>query len=155
MDAKLRRGSITLALMATTSLGAGCYDDQDPTGAKDLWTRIHAENYRSYARAPGYATRQPTNAPHGDAVEIFVNPKMSAALASAGLKQWPDGAIIVKDAYNADGSLAAVAAMEKRGTTWFWVEWDDEGESHWSGAPSLCTDCHATGADMVRAFSFP
>jgi len=137
------------------ALAGGCYDDQDPSGAEALWTKIHDANYRTFARAPGYDKRTPTNAPHGDEVEIFVNSVVSSALASGPISSWPDGSLIVKDCFDSDGTLDSVAAMEKRGSSWFWVEWNDEGESLWSGNPPLCTDCHASGADMVRAFGFP
>jgi hypothetical protein len=32
---------------------------------------------------------------------------------------------------------------------------DADGTSICSGDPSLCTGCHGSGADMVRAFGFP
>lgn len=134
---------------------AGCGDDQDPEGAQDLWARIHDEGYQSWARAPGYATRQPTSAPHGDEVEIFLNPVIADALAAAEpLTVWPVGSLIVKDGYEG-GELSAVAAMERREDQWFWAEWDADGESIYSGNPDTCTDCHQSGADMVRAFGFP
>jgi hypothetical protein len=148
--------TLFIALSALTlALIPGCYDDQDPDGAKDLWTQIHDANYRGWARAPGYASRMPTSAPHGDEVEIFVNGVVTSALAGAAITSWPEGSLIVKDGYDSDGALDSVAAMEKRGSAWYWVEWNAEGESLWSGNPPLCTDCHAPGADMVRAFGFP
>jgi len=45
--------------------------------------------------------------------------------------------------------------MEKRRDGWFWAEFDDDGEPKFSGRPSKCTDCHASGSDFVRAFSLP
>lgn len=142
-------------VLVTAGLTSGCYDDQAPDDAAALWTRIHEAQYRSWARAPGYATRKPTDAPHSDAVEIFVNDVVVSALGGSAVTAWPDGSLIVKDGYDGDGVLDSVAAMEKRGSDWFWVEWNASGESLWSGKPSLCTDCHASGADGVRAFGFP
>lgn len=141
---------VTVALVTS-----GCRDDQAPDEAAELWTRIHDENYRSWARAPGYAMRRSTDAPHSDEVEIFVNDVVSVALAGPAITVWPDGSLIVKDGYDSDGSLDIVAAMEKRDGAWFWVEWGADGESDYSGKPSICTDCHAPGADGVRAFGFP
>jgi hypothetical protein len=46
--------------------------------------------------------------------------------------------------------------MEKRGSAWFWAEYDGPtGEPLYSGSPDLCVDCHASGDDLVRAFSLP
>ncbi len=141
--------AVVLALVV-----AGCGDDQDPGGASDLWTRLHDQGYQGWARAPGYEGRRPTNAPHGDEVEIFVNPVVVEALgASDPVSAWPVGAIIAKDGYEG-GDLSVVAAMEKLEGGWFWAEWDADGESVYSGNPDICTGCHESGADMVRAFGF-
>jgi len=146
---------LVLTVMGVAFSTSGCRDDQAPDEAAGLWSRIHDAQYRSWARAPGYATRKPTNAPHSDAVEIFVNDVVGKALAGPAITAWPDGSIIVKDGFDSDGSLDIVAAMEKRGADWFWVEWSAEGESLYSGKPNICTDCHAPGADEVLAFGFP
>lgn len=139
----------------SSALLAGCGssgDDQAPAEAAALWQRIHAERYRELPRAPGYPGRTPSSAAHGDSVDIYVNDKVQQALATPGLTAWPDGSLIVKDGW-AGPSLKFVAAMEKRGGKWFWVEWDEDGDAKYSGAPSLCTGCHASGSDFVRAFS--
>lgn len=143
-------GALGLSLLTS-----GCRDDQAPDEAAELWTRIHDAKYSSWDRAPGYAMRRPTDAPHSDAVEIFVNDVVATALTNPGITSWPDGSLIVKDGYDSGGDLDIVAAMEKRGAEWFWVEWAADGESHYSGKPSICTDCHAPGADGVLAFGFP
>jgi hypothetical protein len=144
-----------LALSAFLAIGAaGCGDDQDPQGAGDLWTRIHEARYAEWMRAPGYATRRETEAPHADEVEIFVNDVVASALGGGAITSWPEGSIIVKDGYDGD-ELEIVAAMEKRGGAWFWVEWDASGDPAYSGNPSICTGCHESGADGVRAFGFP
>lgn len=142
------------AFLAGSLLSFGCGDDQDPAGASELWTRIHAQDYRSWARAPGYETRRPSNAAHGDAVDIYVNAIVSDALGMPGLTAWPTGSLIVKDGFDG-GDFDLVAAMEKRADGWFWAEWGAEGDVSYSGRPSLCIDCHASGSVSVRAFSLP
>lgn len=142
-------GLAALALAAT-----GCGDDQDPEGAKDLLDRLEAEGYQGWAKAPGFETPQASNAPHGNEVVIYLNDVMVEALSTEGLGAWPEGALIVKDGFD-DGELDLIAAMEKRSGTWYWAEWDGDGESIYSGEPELCIDCHASGADYVRAFGFP
>lgn len=135
--------------------GAACGDNQDPQGAADLWQEIHAQNYRSFAHAPGYTSRRTSNAPHGDAVMVYVNDVVSRALASdAPLDAWPVGSLIVKDGFDGE-ELELVALMQKREAGWFWAEYDAEGNASYSGSPELCTSCHRSGDDYVRAFSFP
>lgn len=142
--------------LAGLGLGlVGCGDDQDPSGAKELWRRIHDEEYRSWARAPGYEERRTADSPHSDEVDIYVNDVVAGALeAGEALTEWPEGSLVVKDGY--DGSvLEIVAAMEKRAGRWFWAEWDGHGDSAYLGNPATCTDCHASGDDYVRAFDLP
>ncbi|MDI1476571.1 hypothetical protein [Polyangium sp. y55x31] len=143
------------AMTLVAALSSGCRQDDDPDGASELWTRIQDAKYRTWERAPGYETRKSSSARHGSAVEIFMNDVVADALVGPQITAWPDGSLLVKDGFDDDGSPHIVAAMEKRGGAWFFVEWSPEGESLYSGTPSICTDCHAVGADMVRAFDFP
>lgn len=131
--------------------------NDDPNGAAQLWAKIHADDYHSYSRAPGYPGKVASSAPHSDQVEIFVNPVVQAALdAKVPLTAWPDGSRIVKDGYTKSGTLEVVAVLEKRGTAWYWAEYEADGTIDYSGAPSLCTDCHKGGQnDFVRAFPLP
>lgn len=151
----MNRWLTALAAWLLVSTAACGGDDQDPDGARRLWDRIHAENYRGSMRAPGYETRQPGRGPHAKQVDIYVNAVVGDALAKkAPLTQWPVGSLIVKDGW--DGSkLELVAAMEKRQDGWTWAEWSGSGESSYSGRPSICTDCHGSGSDFVRAFALP
>ncbi|MCW5830981.1 MAG: cytochrome P460 family protein [Labilithrix sp.] len=131
-----------------------CGDDQAPEDASALLSRIRSENYRGWARAPGYETRRPSDAPHSDAVDIYVNSVVSAALAEGTPRaEWPVGSIIVKDGWDG-GDLELIAVMEKRSDGWFWAEYFDD-ESKYSGRPSICTGCHESGSDYVLAFALP
>lgn len=144
---------LALALLAT--LGAtSCRDDQDPGGASELLDRLRADDYRGWARAPGYPERRASAAPHGGEVDLFVNDVVEEALAGPGVDTWPVGSLIVKDGFDG-GALSLVAAMEKRADGWYWAEWDAAGASLYSGKPGLCVNCHASGADYVRAFGLP
>jgi len=143
---------IAFASLLTLTI-VGCGDNQDPAGADELWGRIHDEGYTSWAKAPGYATRQPSNAPHGDEVIIYVNDTVADALAKGDITAWPEGSLIVKDGFDGD-ELSLVAAMEKRADGWYWAEWSGDGSAKFSGKPEICTDCHESGADFVRAFGF-
>ena len=137
------------------ALLVGCGEDQEPERARAFWDRIQTEDYRSWERAPGYPERSPSRAAHGDMVDIYVNEVVTQDLASpTRLDEWSDGAVIVKDGYE-DGELCFVAAMSKEDGEWFWVEYDGEGDTLYSGQPNLCTGCHSLGDDSVRAFFLP
>ena len=133
----------------------GCGDNQAPEDATALLSRIEAENYRSFARAPGYETRRVSEAPHGDQVDIYINATIQEALAAGvSITEWPVGSLIVKDGFTEDGELELIAVMDKRQDGWFYAEYFDR-EAKFSGKPSVCVDCHAAGDDFVRAFTFP
>jgi hypothetical protein len=148
------RSAALLALFALVAV-PGCGDNQDPVGARELWRRITAADYRSWPRAPGYEVRRDSRAAHGNRVDIYVNDTVAGALdAGAALDAWPQGSLIVKDGFD-DSDHDLTAAMEKRSDGWFWAEYDDEGDAIYSGKPELCTECHESGDDAVRAFSLP
>jgi hypothetical protein len=137
------------------ALASACRQNDDPAGAEELLAQVQQEDYRSWEPAPGYEERQPSTAPHGGNSEIFVNDVMAEALEMDGLTEWPEGSIVAKDGYTDDGDLDVIALMEKRGDGWYWAEYSGEGEVLFSGAPTICTDCHGSGSDFVRAFAFP
>lgn len=141
-------------LVTALALVSGCRQNDEPGEAGVLYAQVQGE-YRAWQRAPGYEKRTPTDAPHGDAVEIFVNDELAAALGGGPIEAWPVGAIVAKDAYSADGELEAIALMEKREEGWFYAEYDADGAPLYSGQPALCVDCHASGADSIRAFALP
>jgi len=122
-----------------------------PSG--DLLEQVRAQDYLSWQRAPGYETRQTSAGPHGGAVDIYVNATVSEALTSAGLTQWPVGSVIVKDGFSGD-ELGLTAIMEKRAEGWIWAEYYS-GDRKYDGPVSVCTSCHESGDDYVRAFRFP
>ncbi len=146
---------VRAALLAGVALLAACGDNQDDAGARALLKRVRTEGYRSWPRAPGYGERRSSNAPHGGAVEIYVNDVVAELLAlQTPTEAWPVGSVIAKDGY--DGAqLELIALMDKRDDGWYWAEYDDDGEPAYSGHPELCIDCHRSGSDFVRAFGFP
>lgn len=134
-------------------------DDQDPAQAKRIWGEINAgAGFRAWARAPGYAGRRPSFTSHSDAVEIFVSKEVEEALrARTPIRAWPKGSTIVKEGFSGS-TRKLVAVMRKNDGGWFWAEYDDGGESLFSGAPKVCTDCHEHRkdySDWVYSFEFP
>lgn len=159
MVIKSRAVHASALLVAACSIALpACGDAQAPEAAAELWERIQEQDYRSFARAPGYESRQPAAAPHSDFVDIYVNDVVAEALASSEpIDAWPTGSLLVKDGFTGDGELELVAVMEKREDGWFWAEYFEfeTGEAKFSGKPDTCIDCHASGADYVRSFGFP
>jgi hypothetical protein len=152
--------ALTVALVVGVALAA-CGQDDDPEGARVLWEKVNAgPGFRSWERAPGFATRKPSFTAHARAVEIFVNDDLAKALSaprSTLLEEWPVGSVIVKEGFSGD-SRKLVAVMEKRADGWFWAEYDDGGDSKYSGKPSVCIDCHdnrKSYSDWVYAFELP
>jgi hypothetical protein len=134
---------------------AGCGDNQDEAGARALLQKIRADQYRTWDRAPGYEVRRPTHAPHSKFVDIYVNDRVAEVLAlGEPLEGWPVGSILAKDGFDGN-DLELIAVMEKRADGWFWAEYDDDGDPDYSGRPDICTDCHRSGSDYVRAFRLP
>jgi hypothetical protein len=143
-----------LLAFSVTLLG-GCGDNQDDAGARRLLSRVREERYRGWERAPGWPTRRTSNAPHGDAVDIYINDTIHEALVlGEPLTRWPLGSIVVKDGW--DGSdLELIAIMEKRDDGWYWAEFDDDGDPDYSGHPDACIDCHRDGSDYAQSFRLP
>lgn len=146
--------STAFVLLSCALIGA-CGDNQDDSGARALLARVRAEDYRSWDRAPGYESRRASGAPHSEDVDIYVNDRVAEVLALAEpTTAWPEGSVIVKDGF--DGSeLELIAIMEKRADGWYWAEYDSDGDPDYSGHPEICTDCHRSGSDAIRAFRLP
>jgi hypothetical protein len=151
-------GPMRFLLAAVLALAA-CRQNDDPEGAKELFARI--DGFRtdpSWHRAPGFATRKPSFTAHADAVEIWVNAPLAAALAGpAPITVWPDGAIVAKEGFRKE-QRSIVAVMEKRGGEWYWAEYDSDGEPLFSGKPKICVDCHdnrAQYSDWLYSIELP
>lgn len=154
--ASFKNLAVGLGLGIVALAGVGCGDNQEPEAADSFWTRIQASDYPSWSRAPGYEARQPSSAPHGDSVEIYVNPVIQAVITDAKpLAEWPLDSWVIKAGYDGDDALFLVASMEKRSDGWFFAEYDEAGSAAYSGKPDLCLDCHSSGSDYMRAFLLP
>lgn len=159
----------TLALVAFQTVvvvsASGCGDNQDPAGAEALFKRIQDLNYRStFARAPGYETRLPSNTQHSDFSEVFINDVVDEAITDAEpLSEWPIDSLIIKDGTDDDGTLELIAVMEKRSDGWYWAEYLEpdapDGGPKFSGKPAVCIDCHqgaaTVGNDFTQVLNLP
>lgn len=160
----MKRAILTLAIIAaicSASLVSACRSTPPPrytapspqrpqVEPKKLYDQIIEGDYGSWEPAPGYKERQKARGPHGDQVQIFLDPIAEAALA-AGESSWPVDAVIVKDIWR-DGRLVQIAAMRKTADGWYWGEWDPEGEPSVEGLKAEpCNSCHARGSDGTLA----
>lgn len=144
------------ALTILILLTGGCADD-----GGEFLEQLREQDYRSFDRAPGWETpRQPAaGGPHGSFLDLYVNDTVAEAVAAAApLDAWPEGSLIVKDAWadEAGQDLRFVAAMEKREGRWFWAEYRGNDDAVVEAIePSQCTGCHDPGDDGVLAFDLP
>ncbi|MBX3215908.1 MAG: cytochrome P460 family protein [Labilithrix sp.] len=155
----MRQPALSLGLALALLVPTSCTQNDDPEGAKQLYAKITAgDGFRSWERAPGYATRQPSFTAHADAVDVYVSPEIAAALGGpAPITRWPDGSIVVKEGYRGD-ERALVAVMEKREGRWYWAEYDGDGDALFSGEPKVCVGCHdkrQSYSDWVYSFELP
>lgn len=132
----------------------GC-SSVDEGGAQALWEDIRGADYPSWARAPGYEQPRDTVSAHGDTAIVFVNDIVESALDGDSRSSWPAGSVIVKDIYE-DGDKTLIAAMKREEGGWFFAEWEPDGEPEYAGFElDVCTDCHVSRNDRVRAFALP
>jgi hypothetical protein len=152
----MNRTHLVVAMLV--GLALACGQDDDPEGARILWEKVNAgAGFKSWQRAPGFATRKPSFTAHASAVEIFINPDLDAVLRTKLVTEWPVGSIVVKEGYSGN-SRRQVAIMEKRADGWFWAEYDDGGTAKYSGRPAICVDCHDNRknySDWVYSFELP
>lgn len=151
--------ALAIFVSLSTALLAACTQNDDPDGAKQLYAKINeGPGFRSWRRAPGFPTRKPSFTAHSDAVEVFVSPQLSAALdGPTPITTWPEGSIVVKEGFSGD-TRRIVAVMEKRAGKWYWAEYNGDGETLFSGEPSVCTGCHDNRkdySDWVYSFELP
>jgi len=143
-------------LLVLGFFGCGAADkNTDPEGAASLLRKVKDQSYRTWQRAPGYESRRKAGSPHSDEVDIYVNGTVADVLAKKlPSGTWPVGSIVVKDGFKG-GAYDLTAIMEKRSDGWYWAEYGGDGTVQFSGQPSVCTGCHESGADSIRAFGFP
>lgn len=130
----------------------------DTTGAA-LWAHLQEARYReNWTLWPGKGRFYTGREPHGMLLTTYLNPAAARALES-GASRMPDGAIIVKENYMPDSTLAAVTVMYKvRGynsehNDWFFTKHLPSGELDrmpngmaMQGRLPGCQNCHGARA---------
>ena len=145
---------IGIAVVIVAGLGAAAYAAKQKSANKATVVKVEAvENRDLVASVTASGQVSPRT-------KVDVSADITGALATprtTALTEWPVGSVIVKEGFSGD-SRKLVAVMEKRADGWFWAEYDDGGDSKYSGRPSVCTDCHDNRkgySDWVYAFELP
>ncbi len=120
----------------------------DTTGAA-VWEYLQGVDYRvNWQLWPGKGELYEGQEPHGQLLTTYLNSAAHAALAGlAG--SMPAGAIIVKENYMPDSTLAAITVMYKvagydsEHNDWFWTKLMPDGTVEVEGRGQGCIACHA------------
>ena len=128
----------------------------DTTGGA-IWRHLRTANYQTWQKWPGKRALYPGNDPHGMLLTTYVNDAAYQAITNkAGTM--PEGAIIVKENYMPDSTLAAVTVMYKAATgynpthnNWFFSKHMPDGSldktptgAAMQGRVPGCQSCHRT-----------
>jgi hypothetical protein len=124
-----------------------------------LWRYLEAVDYRAnWELWPDKGELYVGQEPHGVLLTTYLNPAAEQALASmAG--SMPAGAIIVKENYMPDSTLAAVTVMYKvegyypTHKDWFWLKRLADGTTEVEGRAAGCIACHSAQANNDYIFT--
>lgn len=129
------------------------------TTAQAVWEHLQDVSYASsWERWPGTAPFYDGGDPHGMLLTTYVNVAASYGIPPLSLGSYdamPLGAVIVKENYQPDSTLAAVTVMYKADgydpvhNDWFWMKRLPDGSVEASGRVGACIDCHEDGADYL------
>jgi hypothetical protein len=112
--------------------------------------------YEKWAMWPGKGKLYQGTEPHGALLTTYVNETALKGIEEQG-GELADGAIIVKENYMPDKTLAAVTVMYKKagynpeGGDFFWLKYTPDGKIEGEGKVPMCIGCHtaAQGKDFL------
>lgn len=133
----------------------------DTTGA-GLWAHMQRANFKqNWSTWPGKGKLYRGREPHGALLTTYLNGLAYDALTNKAGKM-PAGAIIVKENYAPDSTLAATTVMYKvpeynpEAGNWFWVKFLADGTVDMGGKAQgrvpMCIQCH--GAQKSNDYVF-
>jgi hypothetical protein len=151
--------ALTLACAAEQEGGEAAMDHAMPdTTATALWAHMEESGYTGWATWPGKGKLYVGTEPHGMLLTTYVNDlAMDAITNRAG--GMSAGAIVVKENYMPDSTLAAVTVMYKVAgynpdfNDWFFVKRLADGTVEASGRVGMCQGCHAQEAGNDYLFT--
>jgi hypothetical protein len=167
-----KMGIVLLALVLTLALGGwamAIHEGSEGTGegpgiradGPNLWKYISEENpYTKWALWPGKGKLYEGTEPHGMLLTTYVS--KGAKQTIEGKKgTFAGGAIIVKENYKPDKTLAAITVMYKAKSynpeagDWFWAKYNPDGSIAKAGKVAGCINCHKQAADNDWVFTGP
>jgi hypothetical protein len=119
------------------------------TTADAVWRYLEQQNFKSWPMWPGKTPLYKGVEPHGALLTTYVNALAQDALTS-GAASMPANAIIVKENYMPDSTLAATTVIYKRpgydapNNDWYWMKRLADGTVEASGRVEGCVTCHGT-----------
>lgn len=129
------------------------------TTAEAVWSYLQSVNYEeAWSMWPGTTALYPGTEPHGALLTTYVNPAAEQGLTDVS-GMLPDDAIIVKENYQPDSTLASVTTMYKvegydpEHNDWFWAKYGPDGEVESAGRVPGCIECHGERADNDYVWS--
>ena len=143
---------IPLLLLATLIAVSACAEPRAPDppepSASALMDYLEEVDYReNWNLWPGLGERYSAREPHGALITTYLNPSaLDALVGKKGIM--PEGAIIVKENYTADGEFEAHTVMYKRAgfnpdhNDWFWLKVLEDGTVEEEGRSEACQSCH-------------
>ena len=133
----------------------GMAEETPDTTADAVWAHIQEADYESWALWPEKGELYEGTEPHGMLLTTYVNALAEDALTN-GAAEMPDGAIVIKDNYAPDSTLAATTVMYKaegyapdRGD-WFWAKYGADGSVQAAGHVESCESCHSQADDYDK-----
>jgi len=125
----------------------------DTKALEALYDSTDISDYRSWDLFPGstgFMDGSQGNGPHGRYVTVYANDVAVGAVSNDDIDM-PDGAIVMKDAFDAEKSLRATVLMAKSRSVWHYgvisvhgvdsVQFIRFGKAGTDAAAS-CNDCH-------------
>jgi mono/diheme cytochrome c family protein len=143
-----------------TPTPTGEADGDGAADAAELWQMLQEEDYaEAWSTVPGKGELYPGQPPHGALLSTYLNePALNALEGRPGAM--PDGAIVVKENYRPDETLASVTVMEKRAGyapaygDWYWARYGPDGTVQGGGTIQSCIACHAAVRTNDYIFTF-
>ena len=144
---------LMLSAMALAACGESDGPDIPDTTAASVIAYLDEVDYQeSWDLWPGLGEKIEGGEPHGMLLTTYLNPvALKAFNDKAGAM--PDGAIIVKENYTPDGTLAANTVMYKKSgynpdhNDWFWLKVLAGGTVEKQGMVEGCQNCHGEVRD--------
>lgn len=130
------------------------------TTAEAVWSMLTSVGYQdNWTTWPGLGEYYSGNEPHGMLLTTYLNEVALRALESDATSM-PVGAVIVKNNFMPDRTLAATTVMVKRPMSynpdhngWWWLKRNADGSVDAAGRATGCQNCHGGVADNDYLFS--